>query len=135
MSSCFDITLKYKAKDSEGLDKALKDRTRQIFTEREIEEWISRDKVNPESGTDILNHLFSFQGKYYGRKAGTDGEGWNTLQSHGEMRFAYVFFLEETFSLAAPFLEDGSTAEIVPDGMTIVMTVKDGQTVKEITEI
>lgn len=51
------------------------------------------------------------------------------------MRFAYVFFLEDIFSLAAPFLEDGSTAEIVPDGMTIVMTVKGGQTVKEITEI
>lgn len=27
MSSCFDITLKYKAKDTEGLDKTLKDKT------------------------------------------------------------------------------------------------------------
>lgn len=126
MGQCYSVYLKVRFNDEEGAKKELRKKISMGREEHicyDIEGLVGRYHFDLDDTRDILSVFFSGWGCRLRDDSTHDG----VLSSDFNACYGWEHVMIETFSIIAPFMDDGSWMKIFPDSDYDHLVVKDGK--------
>lgn len=128
MGQCYSVYLKVRFNDEDGAKKALRDKISRGKEEHigyDIEGLVAKYGYDLDNMSDLLSVFFSGWGKRLKR----DYRDTDIRVADFNACYGWEDVMIETFSIIAPFMEDGSWMKIFPDSDYDHLEVKDGKAV------
>lgn len=126
MGQCYSVYLKVRFNDEEGAKKALRDKISRGKEEHigyDIDGLVAKHGYDLDNIPDLLSVFFSG----WGTRLERDYRDTDIRVADFNACYGWEHVMMETFSIIAPFMEDGSWIKIYPDSDYDYLVVKDGK--------
>jgi len=128
MGACYDVNLKVRFNDEQGAKKALRDKISRGKEEHigyDVEGLVAKYGYDLDNMSDLLSVFFSG----WGTRLKRDYRDTDIRAADFNACYGWEDVMIETFSIIAPFMEDGSWIKIYPDSDYDHLVVKSGKAV------
>lgn len=126
MGQTYSVYLKVRFNDEEGAKKALRNKIskgREEHIRYDIEGLVNRYHFDLDDTRDLMSVFFCG----WGSRLRDDSTHEGVLSSDFDACYGWEGVMTETFSIIAPYLEDGSWLKVFPDSDYDLLEVKDGK--------
>lgn len=128
MGQCYSVYLKVRFNDEEGAKKELRNKIskgREEHISYDVEGLVAKHGYDLDNMSDLLSVFFSG----WGTRLQRDYRDTDILVADFNACYGWEGVMIETFSIIAPFMEDGSWMKIFPDSDYDYLEIKDGKAV------
>lgn len=128
MGQCYSVYLKVRFNDEEGAKKELRNKIskgREEHIRYDIDGLVVKHGYDLDNMSDLLSVFFSG----WGSRLKRDYQDTDIRVADFNACYGWEGVMLETFSIIAPFMEDGSFMKIFPDSDYDHLEVKDGKAV------
>ena len=128
MGQCYSVYLKVRFNDEEGAKKELRNKISRGKEEHigyDVDGLVAKHGYDLDNMSDLLSVFFSG----WGSRLKRDYRDTDILEADFNACYGWEGVMIETFSIIAPFMEDGSFMKIFPDSDYDHLEVKDGKAV------